>query len=177
MRHKLDDGEAEWGHSMSISGFKISCFLVLFLVASCSTKSQNSTADNMACDFNGFFNMSDFERVNLIEKCPPEDQVELYLAWSGRTIPDNTEYAEVIARAGEKLLSAILVRLERSDQLSDQIQKPELLLVLEIMQQKKYYDVVSDKKFIGRVGRAAGAIPEKHLREWALEIYTRLVGK
>lgn len=148
----------------------ISCTFSLFACA------HSEVSGNMAmkeCAFHNFSKLSEEDRRKVISQCDPEQQVDLYLAWSSATIPSNTDYAKDIAKSGDKVLPALLERLERRG-LADEINKPELLIVLDIMQRAGYYPVAEDKKLMARVERAADSMKEAHLKEWALDIVSQI---
>lgn len=128
----------------------------------------------VACEFNNFVELDEKARRMVIIQCRPEQQIDLYLAWSSYTIPSNTDYADVIASTGKSLLPALLTRLEKSDHLSDEIKKPELLMVLDIMQRASYYSVAKDKNLMARVDKAVDKIPEESIRSWALDIVSKI---
>ena len=146
------------------------CLMVILLLTACQNTSNVGQECNIGCEFNDFVKLDDISRRARIVQCEPEQQVELYLAWSFHTLPSNTDYAYAIAQSGKALIPSLLTRLERREHLRDEIYKPELLIVLDIMQRAGYYHVASDFSLMTQIDNAVNQITTDYIKDWALDI-------
>ncbi len=122
------------------------------------------------CRFDKFSELDEKSRATVIRQCLPKEQISLYLAWSSATLPTNHDYADEIAETGAALLPYLLPKMEEQSHIGDELNKPKLLIVLDIMQQAGYYKVVNDSLLMNRVESAVDAMQDASLKNWALEI-------
>lgn len=99
----------------------------------------------------------------------PSERVELYLKSASATIPPNSDLADTLASVDGEVVPAIVARIERSDNLVDELEKPERLFVLERMQALGSFDVAKDPTLMSRLPTAVSSMNEQELREWAQE--------
>lgn len=119
------------------------------------------------CQWAEFRKLSFNERQEAMKHCSPGERVELYLKSASATIPPNSDLADTLASMGGEVVPAIVARIERSEKLVDELEKPELLFVLERMQVLGSFDVAKDPALMNRLSAAVSSMNERELREWA----------
>ena len=114
--------------------------------------------------------------VRDIEHCRPIEQVELYLASIYMVLPSSYGAAESIADNGERLVPAIMLRLERSIRVRDDRTIVDLLILVQEIQRSGSYDAVDDAALEKGFRRGLGVMSQEELRDWADELVTSLWG-
>lgn len=139
--------------------------ILLVLVLGCLGGPQASSN----CRWEEFQTLSFKQRQEAMRDCSPSERVELYLKSVWATIPPNSDLAKTLASMGGEVVPAIVARIERSEELADELDKPELLFVLELMQILGSFDVSKDAATMSRLSNAVSSMTERELREWAQE--------
>lgn len=149
-------------------------YLLLAAVAYPASDEMDDITDAM-CRYENFILLDQpSDREQVIVRCSPEEQVDLYLRRSKETYIRTFEYEKVIAKTGEPLLPAILSVLEKNDEPRDDIDKPLALSVLETMQRKGYYDVAANTELMERIKLAISVVRDEPTKNWLLEMFSQI---
>lgn len=168
----------EWSVHMKISRgilFQFSASFLLPLLATAATEKHGMNEFvKPECDFEKFVELDSTDRSVLIASCPPEDQVILFLAWSIYTVPSNLGYAGEIAKTGEPLIPILISLLEKNDHLEDDINKPKVLIVMEVMNRKGYYEIAKNPALMSRIESAISKVHDESTKDWLHEIFSEI---
>ncbi len=150
--------------------------IFLGLLTACLGKEGTKPNDilQMNCQPEQFVQLDLTTRDAVIATCSPEQQVELYLAWSKSTLPNNFDYERTIAKTGEPLIPALLSVLERPNDISNDMDKIEVLLVMEQMDHRGYYEISKNSVLMSRIENAIIKISDEFTKDWAFEIYSKI---
>ena len=111
--------------------------------------------------------MNRTEWSDALGRCSPDEQVEIYIKSVFSTVPSNYDLVDAIAAQGEAVVPALVDRIERAENLEDELYKSELLFVLVRMQSSGSYLVVKDEQLVVRLNSAVASMKEAALKEAA----------
>lgn len=137
---------------------------LITLIAVVGCAAGGSHAD---CDWEGFRTVNRTEWNDALGRCSPDEQVEIYLRSVFSTMPSNYDLVDAVAAQGMAIVPALVDRIERSENLEDELHKPELLFVLVRMQSGQHYEVSSDEKLMARLESTVASMTEPELKKAA----------
>lgn len=114
------------------------------------------------CKWENFKTLDYEKKMDVIEDCTPEDQIEIYFQAASRRSRDQDDIKDAIASSGARLIPAIIKRIEDRVERRLHIEEvPFLLNPLVMMENRGYYHVAGDKELMTRLEKAVASLPDQ----------------
>ena len=154
---------------------KLALFPLLLIITACSSSSiMTSDKKNHICTSGHFIQLDEQSRKEVLPNCTPEQQIDLYISWARATYPTNTDHVVDLAMTGEDIVPYLINRLEKRNHLSDEIFKPDFMMILETMDRLGYYEVSENKNVMDRIQIAIENMESSYAKSWSKDIFSEM---